>query len=348
MVGENTIDRSPLLPDRMRQDDFFVCDIFDAAPKGDMASMEHPIFSISTKPDRRIRRYESGSNFLEVTPSVKGLATVHDRDVLIYCISQCIAALNADQEIQPVVRFKAYDLLSATNRGKDGRGYEQLKAALERLSGTRITTNITTGGQEELDGFGLIDRFKIVRETREGRMQEVEIRLSDWVFNAIRHKEVLTYNRRYFRLRKPLERRLYDIARKHCGTKTEWKIGLEKLQMKCGSASTMKEFRRLISTISEQDKVHAHMPDYAVHIADDMVTFINRGNAALAANEEFLEPISVRLNPGTYEDARKAAPGWDVYVLEQEWREWMTEAPRNPDGAFVGFCRKVFERRGRA
>ena len=60
MVGENTKDKSPLLPDRMQQADFFVCDIFDAAPKGDMASMEHPIFSISTKPDRRIRRYEGG------------------------------------------------------------------------------------------------------------------------------------------------------------------------------------------------------------------------------------------------------------------------------------------------
>jgi hypothetical protein len=27
-------DRSPLLPDRQEQGDFFVCDIFDAAPKG--------------------------------------------------------------------------------------------------------------------------------------------------------------------------------------------------------------------------------------------------------------------------------------------------------------------------
>lgn len=31
--------------------DFFQCDILDAAPKDDMSSMEHPIFSLSTKPD---------------------------------------------------------------------------------------------------------------------------------------------------------------------------------------------------------------------------------------------------------------------------------------------------------
>lgn len=68
------------MPDRMRQGDFFLSDFFDAVPKGGMASMEHPIFSISTKPDRRIRRYKSGKNFIEITPSVKGLATVNDQD----------------------------------------------------------------------------------------------------------------------------------------------------------------------------------------------------------------------------------------------------------------------------
>ena len=66
---------------------------------------------------------------------------------------------------------------------------------MERLAGTRISTNIITGGQEIFKNFGLIEQFEIVRETRNGRMQEVEVKLSDWVFNAIRHKEVLTLSR---------------------------------------------------------------------------------------------------------------------------------------------------------
>src|SRR3546814_5310579 len=81
-----------------------------------------------------------------------------------------------------------------------------------------------------------------MRETREGRMQEVEVRLSDWVFNAIRSNEVLTLNRQYFRLRKPLERRLYEIARKHCGWPGKAvKFGLDTMQRKCGSKSTRSE-----------------------------------------------------------------------------------------------------------
>ena len=84
MVGDSTKNKSPLLPDRYPNADFFVCDIFDASPKGDMASMEHPIFSLSTKPDTRIRRYEHGDHYVEIKPSADGLATIHDRDILIY------------------------------------------------------------------------------------------------------------------------------------------------------------------------------------------------------------------------------------------------------------------------
>lgn len=185
----------PLLPDRHPQEDFFICDIFDAAPKGDIASMEHPIFSLSTKPDTRPRKYERRGLTLEIKPSIEGLATVHDRDILIFCISQLVRAINDGKPVTQTVRFHASDLLKATNRETSGRGYELLKSALERLAGTRISTNITTGGQEIWDNFGLIDRSRIVRETREGRMQEVEVRLSEWVFNAIQAQEVLTLSR---------------------------------------------------------------------------------------------------------------------------------------------------------
>ena len=350
MVGEITkeADRSPLLPDRQEQGDFFVCDIFDAAPKGDMASMAHPIFSLSTKPDHRIRRYEdeSGKNYLEVKPSADGLATIHDRDVLIYCISQIMAALNDGQKVSRIVRLKAYDLLKATNRTTDGRGYEGLRSALTRLQGTQIETNIVTGDTEQLDIFSIIDRAKIVRQTRDGRMQEIEIQLSDWVFNAIQAQEILTLNRNYFRLRKPLERRIYEIARKHCGHKAEWKIGLSALQRKCGSASTSREFKRLVQNIVQQDEDHNHMPDYGVLLEGDMVIFVNR-NAQTKVVQPVLQTVSVRLDPDTYQKAKEAAPGWDVYYLEREWREWMTEPPRNADAAFLGFCRKVFDKRGR-
>ncbi len=343
--------RSPLLPERHPTLDFFVVDVFDAAPKGDMASMEHPIFSLSTKPDHRVRRYEHHGKFIEVKPAVEGLATVHDRDVLIYCISHLMAAINDGKPVSPVIRFKAHDLLKATNRMTNGQAYQALKAAFERLSGTRISTNIATGGREEFETFGIIERARIVRETRDGRMQEVEVKLSDWVFNAIQSHEVLTLHRDYFRLRRPIERRLYEIARKHCGRKAEWRISLDLLRKKCGSGSTLKEFKRLVSKVVEDDARTDHMPDYRVRLEEgadgELVVFENRGSMpSISSSSDATIPP---LDPDTYHDARLEAPGWDVYELEREWRSWLAmsgaEPPRDANAAFIGFCRKWAGRR---
>ena len=345
-MTENTTLRSPLLPVRHPTKDLFVCDIFNAAPKSDIASMSHPVFSLSTKPDKQTRKYEHGEQFVEIRPSADGLATVHDRDILIYCISQVMAAKNAGRQVSQIVRFRAHDLLKSTNRMTNGRGYDGLKAALERLSGTRITTNVITGGEEITRGFGLIECFEIVRERRDGRMQEVEIKLSDWVFNALEHHEVLTLSRDYFRLRKPIERRVYELARKHCGRQSEWRISLELLQKKCGASSSYREFKRLMGNIVSEDREHGHIPDYSVEMDDEMVSFRNRGSLPKLATEKIFDSSSIRISGDGYELARLATPGWDIHLIEQEWRQWMTETPKDADAAFVGFCGKWFELRG--
>jgi len=347
-VCEVTNERSPLLPDRHPQRDLFVCDIVDAVPKGDMASMEHPVFSLSTKPDMRPRRYERGGNWIEISPSRHGLATVHDRDVLIYCISQCMAALNEGRKVARKLRFKAFDLLVATNRQTSGRGYELLKDSLRRLQGTQIETNLRQGDKEYYKVFGLIESAEIVRETRDGRMLDVEITLSDWVFDAIENNHVLTLSRQYFFLRKPLERRMYELARKHCGAQAEWKISLKVLHDKCGSGSTDKEFKRLIGKIIEDDEKHGHMPDYGFRLQDDVVVVRPKTTLPTADAHKFL---SLHVSSDALAAAKVAAPGWDIYYLEQEWRSWMAEAgrdaPKNADKAFIGFCKTWFEKRGR-
>ena len=333
--------RSPLLPDRHPQRDLFVCDIVDAVPKGDISSMENPVFTLSTKPDMKARKYQRGENWISVAPSRVGLATVHDRDVLIYCISQCMAALNEGRQVNRRLRFKAYDLLVATNRQTSGRGYELLKDALRRLQGTQIETNLRQGGKEYFKVFGLIDSAEIVKETRAGRMQDIEITLSDWVFDAIENNHVLTLNRQYFKLRKPLERRLYEIARKHCGAQKAWKVGLELLRDKCGSNSTTKEFRRLIGKIIEDDIQFDHMPDYTFTIDGDNM-LVKPKKELRETSQPLVLPV-LRLASETHEDAKRLAPGWDVYALEEEWRSWVIGkdiSVTNPDKHFLSFCKK--------
>jgi hypothetical protein len=90
--------------------------------------------------------------------------------------------------------------------------------------------------------------------------------------------------------------------------------------------------------------------------AVDRVRFIVTKSKARLSDEKILQlepekralfdlptalPPALRLPTSAYEEAKKAAPGWDVYELEQHWREWMRgqPAPTNPSGAFVNFCK---------
>jgi len=328
--------RNHLLPDRHPQQDLFVCDIVDAVPKGDMASMEHPIFSLSTKPDMKPREYSNGESFIKINPSIKGLATVHDRDVLIYCISQCMAALNEGRQVQRKLKLNAAELLQATNRPKEGRGYKLLKDALSRLQGTQIETNIKQGGKERFSVFGIIDRADVVRETREGKMQEIEITLSDWVFDAIENNNVLTLHENYFRLRKPIERRLYELARKHCGKQPKWTIYLDTLANKTGSMSSAKEFKRMITKVITDNTNDPYIPDYSFELEGDLL-IVRPLRATLDVNA--LPP----LEPDTYEKAREYAQGWDIRALENEWRTWVRTKSikiKNADANFISFCKK--------
>lgn len=274
-----------LLPVRHPTRDFFLCDMFDYALKDDGASMEVPIFTLATKPDLTVWHWESkdGNRSITVTPSVQGRATQFDKDVLIYIVSQMTEALNRERldAKNRVVRFTAYDYLISTNKPTGGKEYERLETAMERLRGTSIKTNIKTGGQRVKEGFGLIERWKIVeRSPDDERMIAIEVTLSEWLFNAVQAHEVLTINRDYFRLRKPLERRLYELARKHTGYQAEWKIGLELLHEKCGSKAELKEFRRMILMIIESDT----LPDYRMLLdkESDQVSFYIKNQKRLA------------------------------------------------------------------
>lgn len=345
MVGDKPIKKSPLLPDRFVQPDLFICDIFDAIPKSDMVGMEHPVFSISKKPDFNSRSYKNGPNFIEVTPSSKGLATVFDRDILIFCISQLMAGLNDNKPISKTVSFRISDYLLATGKAVGGSAYVRAEDALERLRGTSIKTNVVTGDERVWQVFGLIESAKTVRRNNDGALQEVQVTLSDWVFNAIKAKEVLTISRDYFRLRKPLERRIYEIARKHCGRSAEWRIGLPKLKLKCGSASTPKEFKRLVSNIVADNDTHDHFPDYTAKLEGETVVFSSRGTVPAPA-EDLFDGV---LDPEAYHDARTVSGGWDVRYLEVEWRKWCGKEeiePKNPAKHFIKFCQSWLERRG--
>jgi plasmid replication initiation protein len=325
-----------LLRRKHAQTDLFICDILDATPKDDLGSMEHPFFSLSKNPDKRIRKYEHNEEYIEITPSVLGMANIFDKDILIFAMSQIMAKINGGEEPCQTIQFSAYDLLVTTNRRTDGIAYNRLKSAFDRLKGTTITTCMMTGGKEITEGFSLIDYWKIIREGRNGRMEGLELKLSDWLYNALLAKEVLSISPDYFRLGKPLERRIYELCRKHCGKQEKFKIGLDKLHKKTGATAPLRNFRIAVREIIESD----HLPDYKIYFDQDKKDFIIvRPRIASVLEQTAGNP---RLKPQTYENAKKIlGRNFDVYAVESEWWEWARDKqkPKSWDAAFFGFCK---------
>jgi plasmid replication initiation protein len=329
-----------LLPDRHPQRDFFILDIADVVLKDDMASMEHPLFSLATKPDMRHLEYRNGDNRLKIVPSGVGLPTIFDKDILIFCISQLMHKKNRGESIGNRVRFSGRELLMATNRPTNNLGYQRLEQAFHRLRGTNFQTDITTGGKRETRIFGLIDEGGFVMRDDGGwRLDYCEVVLSDWVMRAIEANEVVTISSNYFRLRRPLERRLYEIARKHCGNKTKWHIGLAKLQDKTGSNAPLKKFRLNLREIIAADET----PFYQFELdKNDLVIVRPRKAPALRVS------VNIKIPEWADEKARDIArtKGYDYQALQKQWLAFAQSedangnAPKNAGAAFVGYCKK--------
>jgi hypothetical protein len=53
---------------------------------------------------------------------------------------------------------------------------------------------------------------------------------------------------------------MYELCRKHCGNQTYWEIGLETLYGKFGVKSELREFRRKIKALVQEQAI----PDYFI------------------------------------------------------------------------------------
>lgn len=219
--------------------------------KVDLASLEHPLFSISRQPLKTVRVYALGRDCeITIVPSSAGAPTIEDKDILVYCASQLRAALNSGLRVSQVVHVNGYDLLRTIGRDVGGHDYKRLRGALRRLRGTSIETRLMTGGVRQESGFGLIEAWQLIEQPT-AHAPRLKIKLSDWLFRAIVAGELLTVDPVYFEMR-GLQKRLYEILRKHLGEQTSWKIGLEKLREKCGSQSPPRRFKFEIRRILDR------------------------------------------------------------------------------------------------
>lgn len=234
--------------------------------RGEHSLMAFPFFALSKGKWTKPLAYKTESVSIEIVATPKGVATIYDKEVLLYIASLMVAKLEAGVQPAQDFYFTAHDLFRVTGDGGSARSYARLSDALERLQGTQIKTDIEAGGEGQAGFFSWLSDAQLQYTKTKGgdkRLKAVKVRLCDWLYRAIlRDRRVLAYTPSYFTLG-PVERRLYEVARSTC-TRGTVEVDIDELRLQLGYQSSLKHFRFELKRIVDENTI----PDFTFELVD--------------------------------------------------------------------------------
>jgi plasmid replication initiation protein len=257
----------------------FVAVLGDVPLRDDREGMSVPMVSLSKgKRTAPIEwRSSDGKRYVRVTAdATHGMATIWDWDVLIWAASQINAAVEAGQPPSEIIRFQPHDMLKAIGRGVSGRDYQELEAALRRLKGTNVETNIRIGNSRHVEMFGLLVGWTHITDEATGRSEGMTLTLSWWIYQGALKQDVLAIPPAYFDLSSGIARWLYRLARRHGGKQaTGFRFTMQELHARSGSPQPMKDFARAIRAIARGQG----LPEYRLDLiqgqhGDEVLTMV--------------------------------------------------------------------------
>ncbi|MFC0205338.1 replication initiator protein A [Novosphingobium soli] len=235
--------------------------------RGERSLMAFPFFALSKNAWMKPLAYATSDVSIEVRPSARGVATIYDKEIVLYIASLMASKLEQGLPVAQDFVFTAHDLFSVTGANHSARSYTRLADALERLQGTQIRTNIEAGGEGEDGFFSWLSEARLqYARSRNGdkRLKAVKVRLCDWLFRAIlRDRQVLDYAATYFQLG-PIERRIYEVARSTCVEGEALEIDLQTFRLQIGFQNHLANFRMAMRQIAAEDTV----PDYHLQLVE--------------------------------------------------------------------------------
>jgi len=265
---------APHTGQRASQGDLFPFDSpLVAGVRGERSLMAFPFFALAKNAWMKPLIYSTDSVLIEVRPSATGVATIYDKEIVLYIASLMAAKLEAGEQVSQDFTFTAHDLFSVTGANQSARSYGRLSEALERLQGTQIRTNIEAGGEGEEGFFSWLSEARL-HYTRvkggEKRLKAVRVRLCDWLFRAILlDRHVLDYAHAYFQLG-PIERRIYEVARSGCGPGgaegNALDLDLATFRLQVGYQNPLANFRQALRAVAGADAI----PGYRLELVEQV------------------------------------------------------------------------------
>jgi plasmid replication initiation protein len=246
--------------------------------KNDRTMMIFNFFALARERVTKLPPYDDGRVKIEVKGTEEGVANIWDKEVLIYLASLIQDKANRGNAISAVVTFTAHDFFRITGTRANGQAYDRLEESLRRLKSTTVFTNIETGGEGEDSGFSWVTGYKIQYRRGSGGekvMKSISVELCPWIYRAICDGRMLTYDHRYFDLG-PIEKRLYEIARAHCGGQPGFKINLENLHRRVGTTMSLRHFKAELVKLTKRK---LPLPEYGLILVDPAARAAERAKA---------------------------------------------------------------------
>jgi len=230
--------------------------------------MAYPFFSLSKSHRIAPIDFTAGdvSIRVEAVPD-HGMATIWDADILIWAASQIVEARDAGLRTSRLMAATPYEILMFVGRGTSLRDYQRLKAALDRLQSTTVSTSIRQPAKGRRHRFSWINEWQ-EKTDGDGKPAGIELIVPDWFYRAVLDDAlVLTIDRAYFDLTGGLDRWLYRLVRKHGGRQREgWRFDFRHLHQKSGALSPFKRFAfELRDTIRRQP-----LPGYTLFLETEI------------------------------------------------------------------------------
>ena len=235
---------------------------------------EFPLFSL--KLDKKISEYKftnKNGTTITINSTKFGRATMQDADLWLYCITKMMQLIYEEKTLTRRIVFTGYDYLKKTGRNTAGPNYQQIIDSLQRLSSTRLETNKTIETWKVGAGLGLIDSYGYIKDEKTGKTIRIEVVLPEWLYTEVLSKKIVTINPKYLEL-KPLEKRLYQLAKIHCRNSQNTEFSLNYFAKKVGSFEVLRNFRIKIKKIQKTQP----LPDFLIHYdqKEDKVRFTLR------------------------------------------------------------------------
>ena len=248
-------------PKQDAQTDLFMPAFGDVAVRDSRDAMEFPFFSLAKNPRFEPLTYENEPRGITIHVSggkPNGIATIWDKDFLIWIVSQVREALDRGETPSRTVYFHPYQLLKAIRRSVSKRDYERMERAFIRLGNTTVHTTLRTDDKTYRKGFHWIEDYATARENKTGEAAGMwSVTLANWLFKAALNKaQVLTLDDEYFLLTGGRERWLYLTARKHGGRQdTGFTMLMRTLHAKCGTDEAYKYWAREIRKLVKANEL---------------------------------------------------------------------------------------------